>query len=189
MLYTIVADTHIGSKYQVDSDIIDEVMHLPKDDNTILVGDIVDRTCAPKDNLVGIASIEKFFIDTHGDNYLDGNHEARCAVANGLFLRGLFFTHGDNEADPKKWRNYRASHKYGAGLFKRIAIMPFISLFNELVGGKPKEDFYKRAASRARMNRCHTYICGHFHPKKLIDTTYEGIRIIVVPQGITRIDL
>lgn len=191
MKYKLVADIHIGSKYEIEEEVVREVLGLPASKETILLGDIVDRTCCHKKDLVNVVKIQAHLMRLHRDNYTDGNHEANLPKAVGLTMNGILFTHGDDEANPTKWRKYRADHKLGggAGLFKRIAIMPFISLFNELVGGKPKEDFYKRAAFRAKANNCHTYVCGHFHPKKLIDIKYDGIRIIVVPQGITELEL
>lgn len=188
MKYTLVADTHLYSKYEVPG-IRQKVLDLPASRETVLLGDVVDRTCCDKKNIEIATQKHKQLTNLHRDNYLDGNHESMQPRATCLTMNGILFTHGDDEANPTKWRKYREKHKLGAGIVKKLFIMPFVSLFNELVGGKPKAEFFERAASRTKFNRCHTYVCGHLHPKKLIDIKYDGVRIIVVPQGITEIEL
>lgn len=190
MKYTLVADTHLFSKYEVPN-IRQRVLDLPANENTILLGDIVDLSCCDKNSLQNANRVHEYLEEKHGTNYLDGNHDPEYPIGTFKILNSIYITHGDLEANPEKWPQYRKKHlkKQGAGWLKKLFIMNTVSLFNELIGGRPKIEFFQRAAKRAKANNCHTYICGHLHPKKLIDVNYDGIRIVVVPQGITEIEL
>lgn len=190
MKYMLVADTHLFSKYEVPN-IRQKVLDLPANENTIFLGDIVDLSCCDKKNLDRARAVEKDLILKHRLNYIDGNHNPRTVFGYYKIKGDILFTHGDIDADPVKWPKYRKKHleKQGAGWFKKLFIMNTVSLFNELVGGKPKIEFFQRAAKRAKANNCHTYVGAHFHPKQLIDVKYDGIRIVVVPQGITEVEL
>lgn len=190
MKYILVADTHLYSKYEVDG-IRRKVLDLQASNNIILLGDIVDLSCCDKKSLQEANRVNEYLKQKHGNNYLDGNHDPIYPYGSHVIRNGIYFTHGDYEADPVKWTKYREKHlaKQGAGWFKKLFIMNTVSLFNELVGGKPKQEFFERASDVAEKNGCHTYVGAHFHPKQLIDVNYGGIRIVVVPQGITEIEL
>lgn len=190
MKYMPVADTHLFSKYEVPN-IRQKVLDLPANENTILLGDIVDLSCCDKKNLDRARAVERDLLLKHGTNYLDGNHDPEYPIGTFKIINGIYFSHGDIDANPIKWSKYRRNHlkNQGAGWFKKLFIMNTVSLFNELVGGKPKLDFFVRASHEAKKYNCHTYVGAHFHPKQLIDVNYDGIRIVVVPQGITEIEL
>lgn len=190
MKYTLVADTHLYSKYEVPN-IRQRVLDLQANDNTMLLGDIVDLSCCDKNSLQNANRVHEYLEAKHGDNYLDGNHDPEYPIGTFKIIHGIYFTHGDIDANPIKWSKYRRNHlkKQGAGWFKKLFIMNTVSLFNELLGGKPKPDFFVRASVEAKKYNCHTYVGAHFHPKQLIDVNYDGIRIVVVPQGITEVEL
>lgn len=190
MKYTLVADTHLYSKYEVPG-MREKVLALEPSPTTILLGDIVDLSCCDKKNIDEANRVNNLLKRRHGSNALDGNHNPDFVNGTAIVRMSVLFTHGDMEADILKWRKYREKHlqKQGAGWLKKLFIMNTVSLFNELVGGKPKPEFFSNAAFDAQRNNCHTYVGAHFHPKEMIDVVYNGIRIIVVKQGITEIEL
>lgn len=190
MKYTLVADTHLFSKYEVNG-IRRKVLDLPVNQNTILLGDVVDLSCCDKKSLQEANRVHSYLEAKHGENYIDGNHNPMYSYGSHVIKNDIYFTHGDIHANPDKWVKYRKKHleKQGAGWFKKLFIMNTVSLFNELIGGKPKQEFFERAAARAKFHECHTYVGAHFHPKQQIDVIYNGVRIIIVKQGITEIEL
>lgn len=183
--YKIYADTHLMSPIEI---LVEEVINEPKDPNTIFLGDIIDAANCKKSEVHLAKKAMDDLILRHGENYISGNHSRNFLCYKDLVKDGVVFTHGDLEADFDKWAKYRFE-PWGASNFKRTFIIPFIREAEKIVNRRPKESFLEAAAKLALNKDCHTYVCGHFHPDKLIDTVYKGIRIVIVPRGITQIAL
>ena len=183
--YKIFADTHIFSPIEI---MREETLAEPADRNTVFLGDIIDAANCKKSEVGFADDLMNVLMKRHRKNYISGNH-SRLGMSGSIMTQdGVVFTHGDLQANYKKWSKYR-SEPWGAGEFKRRFIIPFIREAELIINRKPSEDFLKAASDVARMFCCHTYVCGHFHHKELINISYNGIRIVIVPRGITNIDL
>ena len=121
--------------------------------------------------------------------HIDGNHERISKTNNLIIVDNVLMAHGDFEFwGEEKAVEYR-SKPQGAGLFKRALIVNAIESFERFRTAKIDEDFLNRASTLAKLNGCHTYICGHKHPDKRIETTYNGVRIIVLERGFCEVDV
>lgn len=156
------------------------------DQSVIFLGDIFDLANCKKSFVPKLREICKNFIERHQRTFVLGNHERagtpfkfRYVVVN-----NTVFTHGDLEANPDKWGAYRKK-EHGAGFLKRTFIVPFIEDAEQIIDRKPKEDFLKRASTFAKEMGVTNYVCGHFHPKEMIVTDYDGVRIYILPRGQT----
>jgi UDP-2,3-diacylglucosamine pyrophosphatase LpxH len=129
-------------------------------------------------------------IGNHSVAHIDGNHE-RCNLKPEYIniTGGVLLAHGDFE----KW-GYKKSVKYrkkkhGASSFKRKFIIPMIEFAEQFGVNRVTKKFKKRVVKLVGELDCHTYICGHIHPKKKLDFVYKGIRIIVLPRGRNKVEL
>lgn len=183
MKYKIYADIHLGSPIEIKPDGL-----FNPHQQTKLIGDIVDLASCEK-KMVGYYQELWLNLKTiHGKNFIDGNHDRNSVVDELIIENGIVFAHGDLQANPERWTEYRAK-SHGAGWFKRTFVVPFIREAEEIIDRKPKKEFLERASALAIKNNCHTYIAGHFHPKQVVETKYNNIRIIIVPRGLTEIDI
>jgi len=184
MKYKIYADCHLGSPIEIKPDGL-----FDPSGNTILLGDIVDLANCENKMVEYYNNLRHQFIRIHKDNYIDGNHERIYSFTNNFVIKNnIIFAHGDLEANFEKWVKYRQK-SHGAGWFKRKFIIPFIREAEEIINRKPKEEFLLGAWNLAKLSKCTTYVCGHFHPKEKIDIFYRGVRIIIVPRGMTELEL
>lgn len=185
MKFKVHADTHIGSPIEM---LEAEVMNEPATVWTILLGDIIDMANCEKGAVLKYRQMMETLRLRHGARYLCGNHERKTLV-NELYIHGkVLFAHGDIEADPERWYEYRGKPQ-GAGWFKRTFIIPFIREAEQIIERKPKDEFLLRASKLAKEYNCETYVCGHFHPEKVIDMWAYGVRIVILPRGVTEIEL
>jgi predicted phosphodiesterase len=194
MKFRIFADTHLNSPIEIFRN---EVVTEPANENTILVGDILDFAASKKEEL---PSLKKIFIELknrHGDNYIIGNH-CRMGINNETIIKQtefgtrICFVHGDIEANEERWTKYRQKG-HGASFFKRKFIIPFIREAEEIIDRKPKKEILDRMVLKAVEHKCTVYVAGHFHPKETIDLihSYMGntVRIIILPRGLTEIEI
>lgn len=190
MKFKIYCDTHIGSPIEM---LLDEVIDEPIHENTLFLGDIVDGANCKKDEVLKYRVLLKTLQGRHSGNILVGNHE-RDGVMDEVVVkvteRGekIIFAHGDMQANPKKWAEYRMK-PWGAGLFKRKVIIPFIREAEEIINRKPKQEFLDRVIALCDRHNANTYVCGHFHVKETITLRHNGARIILLPRGCTVLDL
>lgn len=179
-LYSLITDLHLFGPYaRKDS--------IEKTKNTILLGDIVEGANCKKSDVPRVEEKIRLLTLLFGDKYIYGNHEREGIKNNHYIENGIYFTHGDLESNYDKWMEYRFKKK-GAGWFKRNIWSKIVNEFDELER-EPKTNFLIEASHAAKIHGCHTYVCGHLHPKKLIDVTYGGVRIVIVPRGHTLINL
>jgi len=126
-------------------------------------------------------------------NVLTGNHEVSagkdlCGVdVLKIEARKVGFVHGDLVLwEPKKSAKWRA-RKCGLSWF-RIKLIHVKNLFRNKSGASALSSKQIELFSRfAKKHNVTTVVFGHTHPKKLIDETHEGIRLINVPRGRTKL--
>lgn len=184
-------DTHLGSPIEM---CVAEVVNEPASSDTHLLGDIVDLANAAYSDLPKYEALHTSLKMKHGENYFDGNHE-RCDKVNEVIVETnshsdrWLFAHGDLEANPTKWEAYRQK-SHGAGAFKRKFIIPFIAEAEKVINrADMKPDFLERVYQLCQTHSANHYVCGHFHPPRMIVTVYKGITVIVLPRGCTILDL
>lgn len=180
-LYNIYTDLHLFGPYATK----DKIEKLR---NTILLGDIIDAANAKTKEVPAAKAKIKELTDLFGLKYVYGNHELEGVRNNKYIENGVYFTHGDLESNYDKWFVYRFK-KAGAGWLKRNIWSRLVNEFEDEIERNPRTTFLIEAARAAKIHGCHTYVCGHLHPKKLVDVTYNGIRIVVLPRGLTVINL
>jgi hypothetical protein len=151
------------------------------DDADLLLGDIIDMANVSKDQKEQARELY-FRLAKHLSKYVEGNHERVGVIVRWYEEDGYIFAHGDLESDPDRWVKYR-DKPWGAGWFKRNILSRLISEFESIIDRKPKLQFLDNAAALAKLQKCHTYVCGHFHPKERITMMHDGIRIIILPRG------
>jgi hypothetical protein len=92
------------------------------------------------------------------------------------------FCHGDTVlwgAYSFDFRNQQPAK--GVGFLKRLWQKYYI--------GKVGKRDVRKLLEAAKAHDATTIVCGHIHPREVFDKTYDGIRVIVVPRGITQIDI
>jgi len=186
MKLNIVTDYHLGASNALGSlkDFLDE---LKKYISLYSIGDNFDFANMKKKHIEGYKihyeTLKKVFV------HIDGNHERVSKTNDTIKINGVLLAHGDFEFwGEEKAVAYR-SEPQGAGLFKRAIIVNAIESFERFRTAKIEEDFLNRASTLAKLNGCHTYICGHKHPDKRIETKYNGIRIIVLERGFSEVEV
>lgn len=186
MKYRIFSDTHIGSKYNDNPTLLDQIDESDPSD-TILLGDIVDLACCPKEKVNDLRQYQLQLLNKFNERYVSGNH---CLLISNLkyIENGILFTHGDLISNFDKWWPYRKKSP-GAGKLKLL----WVSLVDNMDWLKenmiPKESVFEKAADLAKNHDCNTIVMGHFHPSKVITRQYDDIKIIIVPKGLTEIEL
>lgn len=184
MKQAFITDTHLMAPNAVPASFFGD---------EILLGDIIDlANCSNKQVPEGETAREKLK-DRYKDKYLDGNHERYLPIGTYYIFKSekngsVFCTHGDNESNRSRWIDYRQK-PHGASIFKRVFVVHAIEIAEKLLSRDMGKDFLDAAAAVAKAKGCSTYVCGHFHPKAIIDQVHNGIRIIVLPRGKTILDL
>lgn len=154
--------------------------------NDILIGDIVDLANCKRTDVTAALYTQKLLAGKY--RYLSGNHERSLPIGEVLVINKTLFTHGDFESNSSKWLAYRKKAK-GAGFFKRGVVVNAIELVEKLNDRPTKLAFLDKAAARAVMYNCSTYVCGHFHPEEKQVITHKGIRIIILPRGLSEVEV
>ena len=179
------SDLHVGSKIEM---LRDEIVSIWPDDHVHLIGDIVDMANCKKSEVSFYREIHDRLKARHGKRFIRGNHE-RMTILNEIIIGDTWVAaHGDMEANPEHWIKYR-SKSHGAGFFKRNLVVPFIKEVEDVIERKPKLEFLERASKLAKLHGKQNYICGHFHPEKLIREFYDGVNIYIIPRGKTVLGL
>ena len=183
--FIVANDLHIGSKYQDNDMALGELGKLKNDGLTILNGDLFDRACAKKDDLLWLDLIFQRYVRTFGDNYVMGNHERNGVETYPLIKKtnaGLVvgFTHGDLLSNFDKWLMYRMKPP-GASWFGLL----ITSLFDNLDHIKAMRPLPEKFLHNA-VKYCQTYsldylVLGHFHPESERRYYIDGKVIIVLP--------
>lgn len=152
------------------------------EDNDFHIGDIIDmRGVAKKkvpDAKQAMESIRK-----SSKHYCSGNHELDLDKST-LYHKyeNILFTHGDYLAWGKDRAEKYRSQNPGRGWLSRKSLKLFY-LLRKLKKINMSDSFKKRCALRAKSEGCSTIIMGHRHPGELINETYLGVKIIILPRG------
>lgn len=178
------ADLHLGAPNELNISIIN-------DEDTILLGDI---WCLARCKYSEVASQEQqvdTFMARFLGRYLLGNHEKRILnykVLHRILVIGkTIMTHGHWEANPTRWLKHMKGKK-GSGFIGRAfaKALDYVEEFREDVNSP---EFLERAADLAIRNNCDTYICGHFHVKKMVVKVHKGVTIKILPRGMTELEI
>jgi len=185
MIYKFVADIHLCSSHEtpVDFTALDP-------ETTVLLGDIVDlKGCKKKD--VGYA--RELLIELWGKFplHVSGNHELThfwMSVVLTKVAGGLLVEHGDELFWGLSKSVAFRSQNAGRGFFGRLGAKALNKL-RFLKKAKLSKDDLERVSRRALSMRVKKVVVAHKHPKKLLYYKYNGVKIWVVPPGLTKIDL
>eukprot|EP00027_Filamoeba_sp_ATCC50430_P003160 CAMPEP_0168556808 /NCGR_PEP_ID=MMETSP0413-20121227/9082_1 /TAXON_ID=136452 /ORGANISM="Filamoeba nolandi, Strain NC-AS-23-1" /LENGTH=172 /DNA_ID=CAMNT_0008587783 /DNA_START=44 /DNA_END=562 /DNA_ORIENTATION=- len=163
-----------------------------QDPNEIYLGDNIDMANCLKSEIEKAQKEHDDLKSVYQERMVTGNHSRTLPIGeyyivNGEFGR-VFCTHGDREANEEYWKAYRSKPK-GAGFLKRTFWVPALEIFEDIYDRSIHTEIFDRMASVAKSNNCTAYICGHFHPKEVIDVMHNDVRILVLPRGRTELDL
>ena len=181
MKYIVASDIHYFGADPLD-------IVLPKE--AILTGDIVDlKNCHYKE-LQSATNAYRKLKEIYGERYLNGNHEAQSDIEKPYIENGIAFFHGDSICYGMEESILQRSKKHGAGVIERW----FKKKFSQ---GRKLNDFTENDLSKYVLGlrraffgyQVHTIVIGHIHPNKLIDAKLPFGRVIVVPRGITEIEI
>ena len=182
MKYTVASDIHFFGADPLEN------ITLPSE--AILTGDIVDlKNCHYKD-LQSATNYYRKLKEIYGERYLNGNHECQKDADKPYIINGIGFIHGDSIAYGYVESQNVRSKKIGAGIIERW----FKKKFSQ---GRRLTDFTESDLNKYVVElrrffyayKVHTLVMGHIHPNKLIDAKLPFGRVIVVPRGITEIEI
>ena len=191
--YYIVADTHIGGPHPKTVSAL-EIMELrdKHGDHAILVGDILDGSNCKKSRWESYSTIYDTLKLMYKDDYVIGNHcfcfpqswpDKYYVIKNGIFFTHPLYKYSDDQLN--KWRKKRGrSSMYRFLIGLKHKTVPLLGRESKL--GK---DSLSRALLDLEANNCHTFVCGHYHVSEVVDYTAEGKRIVILPRGLTEIEL
>ena len=156
----------------------------------ILLGDIVDLKNCDYNKLQSATTYYNRLKELMGDRYVTGNHEAQSDIEKPYVINGIAFFHGDSICYGMEESILQRSKKHGAGVIERW----FKKKFSQ---GRKLNDFTENDLSKYVLGlrraffdyKVHTIVMGHIHPNKLIDAKLPFGRVIVVPRGITEIEI
>lgn len=183
MTYDFWTDVHIGSPIELP------FQPNPKNGNEYLLGDIFDMTNCAKKDVESLRARKVALEIAYEDRYIMGNHESSTTVNEQFIIQDgsnfIKLVHGDFESwGADKAIAYRR-RPWGASWFKRKVIVPLIEDYEHNFDRNFSTAFRDRLALNAIADKCNIIICGHVHPRQIIDITHMGTRLIVLPRGKT----
>jgi len=181
--FIIYSDLHIGAPNEIPC-----TFHFTK--NTVLLGDnfeIKNSKIDELDKIILLRDNTRKKCLKKGGIYLSGNHSVQMKDLS--YKRGnVLFTHGDfvhyGEEKAKKVRSIKKGKS-----FLYWILLAFIRIFYESRANPLKAEYLQRAYTLAKEKNAKVLVMGHFHPTSIVDISYRGIRIIVVPRGKTKLIL
>jgi len=177
--YIVYNDLHIYGPH-----VIKGISLLDGGKNSIYLGDNIDINHCKKKRIGEAMEGLRLAKDIFKRRFVPGNHEIDAVPGNRFYIdQGIYFTHGDYEFWGKKKRNdYVTTATPGLGFWKRRFVKLY-DILRRLRSDKVSDEFIERAVAVCKTQGCHTYVCGHRHPRKKIDFVHGKIRIIVLPRG------
>jgi len=173
--FDVIADAHRKSPHEIKVS-----LH----NNEIILGDFYDLKNTLKYKLHQAEDEYENIKKIYGERYLPGNHE-RDPYKNTFYEDGnVLFHHGHRIFWSKEKVEKDAKKPRGCGYMRWIGlsiIAPFRRMRLIQIGVRKKH--LERVYQLAKKHKCDTVVCGHAHPRKIIDKTYKGIRLVVVPRG------
>lgn len=180
-IYNCVADLHLHSAYEMELE-----QSVWSSENLILLGDLVDKKNTLKKNIKKAqATIDS--LKSLGVPYVASNHEGEQGLPD--FYKDeetkVLFTHGHIvKANAEKYIKDAHTNWEGCSLFKYL----LKGTYNRLPRLVPfSSDDARRASDLAKSYGCTTIIMGHAHLERIFDEHVLGVRVVVVPRGLTKI--
>jgi hypothetical protein len=186
-LYKFFVDAHLEGPHQIEVD----WQYGP---DCYYLGDNVDIKWGTGRYWVKV-SLLKWFQLMFKDRFVRGNHELNVIdapdyiVVNGFTSNGILMTHGDHLFWGEKIADTYRGRKPVKNWFRRFLIGFFTGFMAQFLTVPISQGFKERAFEKAKKLGCRTVVCGHWHPHKMVDFSYRGIRIIVLPRGRTDLEL
>ena len=179
--YNCVADLHLHSAYEMELE-----QSVWASENLILLADIVDKKNTLKKNInKAQTTIEQ--LKLLGVPYVSSNHEGEQGLPD--FYKDeetkVLFTHGHLvKANAEKYIKDSHTNWEGCSLFKYL----LKGTYNRLPRLVPfSVDDARRASDLATSFGCTTICLGHYHTIKTFDEHILGVRVVVVPRGLTQV--
>ena len=150
--------------------------------STYLIGDIIDLSrCEPEDLIKYKKLATELHEGTCEGRYCGGNHEGWFLSTTDIIVGKVMLTHGDLVVDYAKWDEYRRKELgRGSGI---------IQWFIDKRYGHVSKAEARALALYAKKHGCNVCISGHVHPKKMFDEVIEGVRVIVCPRGVHKLEV
>lgn len=145
--------------------------------NSYYLGNIVDSIYSPPSKQKQIKNKIQEIIEFAGDRYVSGDRELIPDRLYHIIDDDILITYGDNIFNKKRYSQYsiwRYIFAFFYKVFLRYKTKEFI-LDNEL----------RLISDKAIHYNCTTIVMSYFNPTTIIDTEYNGIRIIILPKGRT----
>ena len=181
--FTVITDLHIGSAHQTMNSFYGTFQ-----DNVIFLGDNFDfKGCLKKD--IELLRLEfKELMRLNPDlPFLASNHEGEWGLPSIYKTGNTLFTHGHLcKKNSDKYIKDASTQWKGTNFF----LWYLKGLVNKAIHmvGFQKDDAL-RACELAKMHGCSAIVMGHYHLPKIYDENVNGVRVIVLPRGITTIEL
>ncbi|VVB79037.1 Uncharacterised protein [uncultured archaeon] len=189
--YTIYSDLHIGGQVEKNPFKNNQVKFTK---NTVFLGDNFDLENALHKKVAEVDNLRKEIASKvlkAGGIFIDGNHELLPIKKEESFVvrDHVLFLHGDLVSwGFKRAQRWRAKKTKGKGEIY-WGLLKIIREFYHGHKDNIRNKKIDRAVKLAKDFKCHTIVVGHFHPRNLTVIKKDGVRIIVVPNGITKIEL
>jgi predicted phosphodiesterase len=183
----VYTDCHVGSKY-LELDIMPKTREQVMQENAFCCGDSHEiKNCEPKD-LPHIQHLQLEHWKVFEGRFVTGNHSCDkgkmprhqiILLPNG---KKLMITHSDyqlwGEEKALKFRNEKPGQ--GSGLIQRA--------MSNWHGSVSKKET-KILADYSKSFGADIVCIGHVHPKKIFDEMVDGVRVIVLPRGVTTMEV
>ena len=188
MKYKIFSDLHKYSPIEIDY----KDMFSPQD-NYVYLGDNIDLANCSRSDINKAKNDIEILKKAYGPRFCSGNH-CLSNIAEKFIGKAkddslILFEHGDISLwGSKRSFKYRSKNP-GAGWFKRTFLVRITHFLRQFTVNRLNKKAKERIYNICKVWHCDTYVCGHKHPKELMDIRYKDIRIIVVPRGVTEIDV
>lgn len=154
------------------------------------LGDNFDRANCKHSDLERLnrlkVQVESWLKDGH---HIDGNHELEDLLNTPIIIGKVCMVHGDFESwGAERALRYRTKPA-GSSMIKLLFTKTWNAFYDQFFNSKIKKDFLERSALTAKKHNCTTLIVAHKHPKSLMKTEFDGVKIIVLPRGRNIIDI
>lgn len=184
-VYRFITDLHLGTPIAITApaDLLEASVEKIERLNLYYLGDNIDlKRCTPKDYpyyLTAITHIRRNFID----RFVSGNHELTTNAIYKVIDNHILITHGDFAmwGEEKSFAFRRMKPAQGYGLISRV-----VELFRS---GRVSNKDELRLSEFASSHNCDTLVCGHVHVKERFDEKVFGVRVIVLPRGLSEVEI
>lgn len=185
MFYTFFVDCHIG---MWNAKCEKELPKLTRDqvvaENMYSLGDNYDLHYCSKQNLSRLESLLNTSKVIFKGRHVSGNHCCQGITSDYALspCKGILFTHGDiAEFGIAKALELRCKPRaVKASIWKKLGYF-----FHGSIPDCMKDGLVQMAHSY----QCKVIVAGHSHTGKIFDKVIDGVRVICLPRGKTKIDI